>query len=178
MATRDHAANSNQNPAHDWNAIFWYEAGQLFWRESAQKPKWWNTKYAGKRAGTRHSCGYRLIITNYKHYFEHRIIYEMHNGPIKNGAQIDHINGIRSDNRIENLRAASQSQNNMNYRKSKANTSGYRGVSWCKRRSKFKASITVNGKNIYLGLFDDPKEAGAAYKNAARNYFGEYAFGG
>jgi len=69
--------------------------------------------------------------------------------------QIDHINGLRSDNRIENLRSISESANKRNMGKSKRNTSGVTGVNWNKLLKKWVASIYINGKSTHLGVYFD-----------------------
>ena len=79
------------------------------------------------------------------------------------------------NNQRLNLREATPSQNKMNSKIRSDNTSSYKGVSWCKLMQKWKARITVNGKRIHLGYFDDPKEAHEAYCTAADQYFGEFA---
>lgn len=87
----------------------------------------------------------------------------------------DHINGNSLDNRRSNLRLATQSQNNFNSRLNIRNTSGYKGVTWSKQRSKWQAQISVNKTYINLGHYDTPQEAYEAYKEAARKYHGEFA---
>lgn len=89
--------------------------------------------------------------------------------------QADHINGNGLDNRRENLRLATKSQNNANRRISKNNKSGYKGVSWHKASGKWVAGIKVNGKSINLGGYDTPEQAHKAYCDAAIKYFGEFA---
>jgi hypothetical protein len=78
--------------------------------------------------------------------------------------QLDHINGIKRDNRIENLREATDSENQQNQKKPPAhNTSGFLGVTKYKRNGKWVAGIKLNGKRINLGYFDTPEAAHAAY---------------
>jgi len=88
---------------------------------------------------------------------------------------IDHKNGNFLDNTRENLRKCTASQNSMNQKLSIRNTSGYKGVSWTKNRNKFKASIGLKGKLIYLGYFKCPIQAAIKYDKAVINYFGEFA---
>lgn len=90
-------------------------------------------------------------------------------------SHIDHISGDKLDNRRSNLRAVSNQQNHWNMKKGKSNTSGYKGVSFEKRRGKYEAYITIDGRKKFLGYFYDPIDAAVAYDNAAFFYFGEYA---
>lgn len=79
---------------------------------------------------------------------------------------IDHINGIKSDNRMENLREATQAENCQNMKISKRNTSGYLGVSYFSSRCLWKATITINMEIKHLGYFPTPELAFMAYSNA------------
>jgi hypothetical protein len=89
--------------------------------------------------------------------------------------QIDHKNGIHWDNRWENLREATNTQNSRNSRIGINNTSGYKGVSFIPRLNKYRAYITVNRKQINLGCYKTAKEAAAVYNEAAKEHFGEFA---
>jgi hypothetical protein len=92
--------------------------------------------------------------------------------------QIDHINGIRVDNRIVNLRLADTPQNHANTGPPSTNTSGMKGVRWDKKRRKWKAEITVKGRLIYLGRFKERRHAIVARLEAEGRYHGEYAWAG
>lgn len=92
-----------------------------------------------------------------------------------NNVQVDHINGDGLDNRKSNLRIVTRSQNIQNSRKRKDNKAGYKGVYWLKPNNRWRALITVNGKRVSLGLFDDRESAGKAYEVASKKYYGEYA---
>lgn len=92
----------------------------------------------------------------------------------RNDEQVDHINGIPSDNRKMNLRIVTNQQNSRNKNKYNTNKTGYKGVAIYKK-DKFTAQITHNYKKIHLGVFDNVSEAALAYNKAAKLYFGEYA---
>ena len=89
---------------------------------------------------------------------------------------IDHRNGDGLDNRRENLRPATHSQNQANRRRLPTNTSGYKGVTWNKKSAKWQAGIKVDGRSFHLGLHDTAQAAGDAYAAAAVRHFGEFAF--
>lgn len=89
--------------------------------------------------------------------------------------QIDHINGVRSDNRINNLREATNSQNQRNTGARSHNTSGFKGVRWHKASGKYCAAIQHKGKRHHLGLFSGPDEAHAAYCKAADDMHRDFA---
>lgn len=91
------------------------------------------------------------------------------------GLVVDHRNGDGLDNRRENLRYATTSQNGGNRRIGANNTSGYRGVDYRKRRLRWRARIAFEGERIELGHFGSPEEAARAYDLAARRLFGEFA---
>jgi len=96
-------------------------------------------------------------------YSEHRITYLLHNPDMDQSLTIDHINGIKTDNRIENLRAVSTQQNTFNRHTNK-------GFSWVPTLQKFRADIGVDYKVVYLGLYDTILDARAAYLRAKRKY--------
>ena len=91
------------------------------------------------------------------------------------GLQIDHRNGNGLDNRKCNIRKATDNQNKRNRTKQNNNTSGFKGVSFCKRRKKWVANIKVNNRNISLGRFITPEAAALAYKAATIKYHKDFA---
>jgi hypothetical protein len=88
---------------------------------------------------------------------------------------LDHINGDIRDNRVENLRWASKSENGMNRSKQKNNASGYKGVYWNRGSNKWRAYIKRDGKDHHLGYFKTAEEAAEAYNKAAIELHGEFA---
>lgn len=130
------------------------------------------TAIAGQVAGSVNARGHINIQVNKKMYAAHQLVFLIHHGFIPK--EIDHINQIKTDNRIENLRACTSSQNKGNITRLKNNLSGFRGVSFNNKRQKFVAQIKVFGKQTYLGSFDTAEEASAMYEGAARLYFGEF----
>jgi hypothetical protein len=126
----------------------------------------------GSRAGTDSGVGYILISVDCVRYKAHRLAWLHVYGewPTK---EIDHINLIRDDNRIVNLRQANPSEQTINSRRRSDNTSGFRGV---KRHSdgRWEAAITYERKHIYLGLHDTAEQASAAYEAKAKELFGPF----
>jgi hypothetical protein len=99
-------------------------------------------------------------------FFLHHQLMGLHFIPNpENYSQIDHINGVRNDNRLENLRWVNHSQNQRNKKKKTNCSSQYLGVSWCKRDNKWLAKISINKIDKYLGYFDTEIEAFSAWKS-------------
>lgn len=96
--------------------------------------------------------------------------------PTPRGREIDHVNGNGLDNRKENMRFASRQQNSMNRPPPRNNTSGFKGVGWHKKSSKWKAAASVGGKTIHLGLFGSKAEAADAYNRYVSSRFQNFAF--
>lgn len=111
--------------------------------------------------GYDNSTGYMRTMFNKKRYKTHRLIWIYHYGDIASNMQIDHINGNRIDNRIENLRVVNNQQNSFNSH----NTKGY-----SIKNGKYQAEIKINGKSKYLGLFSNEIDARNAYLDAKRKY--------
>lgn len=161
---------------------FRYEDGRLYWKHRprehfSSEPHWkrWNTRYAGSEAGGLHlfKSGIRCYVgVDGRRFYRYQIVFAMHHGFWAD--VVDHENQDPSDDRIENLRPANQSQNGGNAKISRSNTSGLKGVCWDKQKCKWKSQIRVNYKRLNIGLFDSPAEAHAAYLEAAKKYFGDF----
>jgi len=122
----------------------------------------------GRPVTTRQAHGYIVIRVDGVLLRAHRVAWALVHGSWPN-RHIDHVNGDRSDNRISNLREVDRAGNNQNLRKAKrGNAAGLLGVSWDGKRKKFKAQITVDGRNRLLGRFDSADDAHAAYVAAKR----------
>ena len=135
----------------------------------------WNRKFSGKIAGSVNNQGYLTISVFGVVYAAHRVAWSIYHGADPQQMSVDHINMVKSDNRISNLRLASHKENLSNRKKQRNNKSGYKGVIFKKQINKFVASICVNGKNKHLGCFGSADEAYSAYCSAARLLHGEYA---
>ena len=120
----------------------------------------------GKLIGSSKGHRYLRITISRKHYFAHRLAWLYVYG-VEPALHIDHANHNPLDNRIENLRQVTVSQNIQNSKLSAANSSGYRGVSRDKRRNKWDAYIHFNYRKKHLGSFDNICDAAKAYAVAA-----------
>ncbi len=146
------------------------ETGIFTWREKTSN----YVKYeVGDTANIVASHGYVQISIYGTHYLAHRLVWLYMFGfmPSK---QIDHINMIRTDNRLINLRESSSSQNKCNSGVNSLNTSGIRGVSFEKSRNKWCATVQFEGVVYRLGRFDSKEAAADAYTNAAKKIHREF----
>jgi hypothetical protein len=118
---------------------------------------------------------YRVALShnnNGKNYYIHRLIAIYFIPNPDNKPIIDHINNNPLDNRIQNLRWCNQSENGMNHKIPKNNTSGFKGINWYKNR--WCARITINNKNKNLGRFENLQDAINARRTASNELFGEF----
>ena len=156
------------------------DTGDLIWLprplsmfKSERSMKSWNTRYAGKFAGTVHKFDCKMYIQlsiMKKLYLAHRVIAEIAGLTINAGDCVDHKNGDGTDNRLCNLRVTNQLGNMRNVKKSAKNTSGTCGVTWSKRDNKWQSQISVNNKCVYLGRFSDINKAIEARRTAESKY--------
>lgn len=145
------------------------ETGLFTWRIQAS-----SRALIGTTAGTPNAYGHRQIRVDGRLYYEHRLAFLAMTGAFP-PFQVDHINGVRSDNRWSNLRFATHAENRRNVGISKYNTSGVTGVCRDKASGKWWAGICDGGKTIHLGLFTEFKDAVAARRAAEVKYFGEFS---
>lgn len=145
------------------------ETGFLWWLKGGRR------RALDKPAGGPDSRGYVRVMYDNKRWFAHHVAWAKYYGTLPK-EQIDHINGVKGDNRIVNLREANSVGNKANQPLQANNTSGYKGVHarhtlngtrWC-------AMICANKATKYLGTFDTPQEAHAAYCEAAKRAYGEF----
>ena len=149
------------------NEIFEYKDGHLYWKKKychkinlgqiagSEKKRYWQTNIFGKR------------------YYNHRLIYIMHYGEIKN--HIDHIDGNGKNNKIENLRDVTRAQNMWNSIKPKNNNSGTKGISFLPRLKKWRARIKFNKKEFHIGVFEKKEDAIQKLNEFRAKYHGEFA---
>ncbi len=130
--------------------------------------------HIGDEAGTTKPDGYVYLYLNNLSFLAHRVAWALHYGCWP-AVPLDHRNTTKNDNRIDNFRLASVTENNRNRPKQSNNTSGYKGVTFNKAAQKYHAKIMRDKKCISLGYFNDPIEASIAYKNAAKEYHHEFA---
>ena len=150
------------------NNLFEYKDGKLLWKVSRS-----NAISIGQEAGTDYAKGYKRVYFDGKTYAVHRVIWQMFNGEIPDGMQVDHIDGNTKNNKIENLRLANANQNAMN-RKPRNNV-GIKNVSFCKSNNKYKVSVQSFGKRIFCGYYKDIELADLVAQEARHKYHGIYA---
>jgi hypothetical protein len=127
----------------------------------------------GDSPGTDNRNGYTRVIVDYKKYYAHRLAWLHVFGFMP--TEIDHIDGDRTNNRINNLRPATRTQNMANSKRPKSSSRSPRGVYWVKANKNWKAVISINNRSVHLGTFLTPEEAQAAYAAAAKKHRGEFA---
>ena len=134
-------------------------------------PKNWK----GKIVGHLNSKGYIEIRFRGRTYQGHRIAYALGHNTLDIPPMLDHVNCDKSDNSLNNLRAATNQENSCNKKKKPETTSKYKGVSWHLRYEKWQVQIRHNGKSIYLGYYHSEEQAHAAYCKAAAELHGDFA---
>lgn len=157
------------------------DTGKIYWLErpvsmftAERYAKTWNSRYAGKEAITANCNGYRYGGVLGVNLYAHRIAMALDCGHLIDGG-IDHINGDKSDNRIQNLRMATPTENGYNKSAIPGKSGGgIKGVTLIKDSKRWQAQIVAAGKYMYLGTFDSVLEAHEAYKAAALKLHGDF----
>jgi len=135
--------------------------GVLYWRKT------------GKKAGTLHHTGYIQICVNQKLHNAHRLMFMLHHGWVPE--VIDHVDGNRANNKIDNLRTATWSQNLQNMKLRPTNKSGCKNVSWSSTKQKWVVQLSIGGRQTNLGRFDDLELADLVATEARNKYHGAFA---
>lgn len=149
--------------------LFEYDPESGIFTRKMVTARWTNV---GDVAGYLGDRGYVIIGIDRKFYKAHRLAWLYVHGQLPK--QVDHINGIRNDNRICNLRACNHAENQRNVLRQKNNTSGFKGVSWHKGHRKWSAGICINGKRRHLGYFESREECHLEYVKAALANYGDF----
>jgi len=151
--------------------VFYYCGGRLYNKVNRGR----GSKAHDYAARFDEGCGYNRLSFGGKRYLEHRVIFAMHHGYWPK--MVDHINGNKRDNRVENLRDAHYRRNNtVNSKVRSDNTSGYRGVINHKQVNGWVAQGSrPDGTRKHLGVFLCPNEAALAYNHHAEETYGPFA---
>lgn len=171
LPERDYLRDAlDYDPAH---GEFWWRIRPREHFPTARQSNIWNSRHAGNHAGTVHPLyRYRIIRLDKINYRAHRLAFLLVYGePVPD--ELDHIDGDRLNNRIDNLRSATRSQNNANANP-RASRSGTKGV-FKFHDGRWRASVVHNGRNHYLGTFSTLEEASEARRIAAERIHGQFA---
>lgn len=146
---------------------FTYKDGELFHnRDISQIRK-------GDRAGGVNCTGYMIVRIDGKRFLTHRVIFLLINGYLPEF--IDHADGNQLNNKVENLRPCTKSQNNQNRKINQNSKSGIKGVCWMKDRRKWSARVSTKLKRVHLGFFDTLGEAKKAIECHRKEVHGDFA---
>ena len=152
---------------HELNKKFELKNGSLYWRSNRK------AALVGQRAGADHVKGYRQIYYDGKYFLEHQLIWAMKYGYFPK--QLDHINSNKQDNRIENLREATNSQNQKNTKTRITSKSGVKNVKWILHMKKWQVRLRVNKTPKIVGYFDDLELAELVAIEARNKFHGKYS---
>lgn len=157
----------------DSGVLYWGDPGLAYFKNERGYKEFLKRRQ-GKAAGHQGATGYLDVGIKGRTYRVHRVIWALENGRDPVG-DIDHIDGCRTNNRLENLREATRSQNRANTGANANNKSGLKGVHWHKGSKGWRAVITKNRKLHYLGQYSTPEAAHEAYIEACHRLNGEFA---
>ena len=148
--------------------LFEYKDGVLYWKIAPS-----NNVKEGNKAGRVRSDGYAGISINDKRFYTHRLIFLYHHGHMPEC--VDHIDNSPLNNRIENLREATRSQNSTNMVMRKSNTSGFKNVYWSKKTKKWVVQIRVNKKTKSFGHYHDIEVANFIAETMRNKFHQQFA---
>jgi hypothetical protein len=153
-----------------FHELFEYKDGFLYWKVDRG-----SRKLKGKKAGRKHPTGYVSVKIRElgKEFGAHRIVFCMHHGYLPK--MIDHINLCPSDNRLENLRECTASQNQHNKSTYANSTTGVKNVTFSQRMKKYKVEVAYNSKTHLFGFFEDLELAELVATEARNKYHGAFA---
>lgn len=157
------------NLAERFNQAFEYRDGKLYWKINTNPSK----KLIGKEAGCKSSGAYGVVNLDGQAYSVHKVIFCMHNGFMP--VVVDHINGIKDDHRLENLRAATHQSNNWNKVVQSNNKLGLKNISWHKQNQKYWVQLAKHGKKVVSVFVEDLELAELVAIEARNKYHGEFA---
>ena len=146
---------------------FEYKDGELFWKKRG------SGRVLGKKVGVANKAGYITMYYRFKTRLVHRSIFLIHHGYLPK--ILDHIDGNKQNNRIENLREATDAQNRANSKTPITSKTGIKGVCWLKREQRYFAYCMVNGKRYELGVFKEIEKATTKVKEFREKHLGEFA---
>lgn len=143
------------------------ETGRFTWLVDAGSVR------AGDEASSMTIAGYSRVKLDGVHHYLHRLAWAFVHGEFPE-SDLDHVNMVKSDNRISNLRLATKAENQMHRGIPKNNTSGCKGVTWNATKGKWSVRCAANGKRKHLGYFDDVASATSVYKQYAPSIHGAF----
>lgn len=153
------------------------DSGEFRYRRHDGACDAWNANCAGQIATTMDEDGYLVIVVDRTALAAHRAAWAIMTGKWPH-LLIDHKDRVKTNNRWENLREATPSQNAANRTIRNDNTSGFKGVSYKKQTGRWVARAHINGKAIHIGYFDSAEEAAHAYLAKSTELHGEFATDG
>ena len=154
---------------------FYWKYRDVKWFNSQRACNSWNTKYAGNKTFCLYRNKYLGVVIFHKKRLAHRIAWLYVHGEWPDG-QIDHINNVRDDNRIINLRVVTANQNQHNQKRAQRDnkSSGLLGVTFNKANKNWVANIHIKGKQKHIGCYDCKHEAHEAYLEVKAKYHSGY----
>lgn len=170
MKARDHITVEYLRSSVTYNP----DTGEMRWIYRPDMSNSWNARFPGKEVGTTNAEDHRFFRIKGRRITAHRAAWAIMTGEWPT-QEVDHRDTIRSHNWWSNLREATPMQNRQNKGKNSNNTSGYKGVTFCKLTGRWSVSIGHNNKHQYLGRYDTPEEGHAVYCAAAKVLHGDFA---